>query len=69
MIDERKRALRHLDIALYYNSQSDAVEAVRRGTPADDTVRLHRLYADIETARNAQRWDDYGEYLERLYDM
>ncbi len=69
MINERNRVLRHLDTALLYNSLSEAIEAVRRGVPSDDMERLHQLYGDIETARNANDWDNYGEYLERLYNL
>ena len=50
---ERERALAHLDTARYYDALAEAVEAVRCGTPADDSAALHDAYAEIEDTREA----------------
>ena len=52
---ERSRVLAHLNVAKYYDSLRESIEAVSAGTPVDEPypyLSLHDLYADIEDERN-----------------
>ena len=52
---ERARVLVHLNVANYYNSLEESIEAVAAGTPVNEPypyLKLHDTYCFIEDERN-----------------
>ena len=53
---ERSRVLAHLNVAKYYDSLRESIEAITAGVPVDESfpyVALNDFYSDIEDSRDA----------------